>query len=958
MSRHDRVSDLFVRALDVPAEEREAWVDAECGDDPAVRDEVLDLLARDAGAALVDDPVVDTDWDRELLEEAGALDDERPESIGGYRIVGLLGEGGMGRVYLARQENPDREVALKVLRPGVASKQVVRRFEAEARLLGRLRHPGIAQIHEAGVERTARGARPYFALERIEGPPITEHVRRHALGPREALELVARVADAVHHAHQRGVIHRDLKPANVLVDAEGRPKVLDFGVARLEDDDRSTTLLTQVGQIVGTLPYMSPEQLRGDPDAVDVRCDVYALGVLAYELLAGHLPHDVVGKPITEAARTILEEPVPPLARAVKGLSGDVQVIVERALAKEKERRYPSAAAFADDVRRHLRHEPIAARGDGSLYLLRTFARRHRSLVAGAAAALLSLAVGLVWALAERARALEARDVADDERRAAVAARDASDAVTRFLAGLFSAVDANDLGREVLVTDVLGRASSRLETDVGRHPTVEWQLQHTLGAAYLALGRPKEAAPHFARAWALRADREERDPREVRSLGRDHVKALIGSGRLEEARDVCGAILAESERDLGFEHPATLELALLHGLVLSESALRNEGDRLVRRVLDVHERSDPSPLDETGVISLHRAMSDVERRAGDFDAALAHLEEAIGIATAVHGPAHTITVGLEASFAGRLVEAGRIDEGVERLDRLRALVTDRHGPAHPRTRQVVEALFDAHARRRDWAKVEELRLASLDHVVAAYGTDSADANDSRRGLAVLYLTLGRIEDGLRFAREEASSRDRIGGPDDEATLAARSLLATLLMMTRDGAAEAEEICRDALERCLGRDLLVERDLRSTLASALRRRGEDAEAARVYEEEIARIEREDGPDDRALIGLRQSLAITRFQTGEIDEGIRLMERAVEQSLARDGAEHPTTLRLEQTFGSALASVGRFSDALPHLRRAVRGLERAVGADSVHTRHARADLEQLEKILAAEAAKTGG
>jgi serine/threonine protein kinase len=196
----------------------------------------------------------------------------------------------MGAVYEALQEKPERKVALKVIKPGVASAEALRRFDQETRLLGKLHHPGIAQIYEAGTADTGQGPQPYFAMERIQGATLREHARRAPLSAREKLALVAKICDAVHHAHQKGIIHRDLKPSNILIDETGQPKVLDFGVARATDADRQATLHTTAGEIVGTLPYMSPEQVSVDPSDLDIRSDVYALGVLLYELLAGTAP--------------------------------------------------------------------------------------------------------------------------------------------------------------------------------------------------------------------------------------------------------------------------------------------------------------------------------------------------------------------------------------------------------------------------------------------------------------------------------------------------------------------------------------------------------------------------------------------------------------------------------------------------------------------------------------------
>lgn len=403
--RHDRISRVFGEAIALPAPERSAFVERMAGDDPDLAARVHALLAADAE----DDAAFDAGAGAPVAAAAmsGAAPEDvhatPPERIGRYRIVRTIGAGGMGVVYEARQDSPRRHVALKVIRGGRLSPTLLARFRIEAQVLGRLTHPGIAQIHEAGTDDTGdgigSGGIPFVAMELVDGPPIIEYARSRALGVRKRLELIAAVADAVHHAHGKGVIHRDLKPSNVLVteDDRGRaqPKVLDFGVARATDADVHTvTLRTDVGQLVGTVPYMSPEQASGDPNAIDARSDVYALGALAYELLVARLPITVEGLMIHEAVRRIREDEPARLGSVDRRLRGDVETIIARAMEKDPGRRYQSADAFAEDLRRHLADRPIVARPASTLEQLRRFSRRHRALVVGAATVLLTSVVG------------------------------------------------------------------------------------------------------------------------------------------------------------------------------------------------------------------------------------------------------------------------------------------------------------------------------------------------------------------------------------------------------------------------------------------------------------------------------------------------------------------------------------------------------------------------------------
>jgi WD40 repeat protein len=330
----------------------------------------------------------------------------------------------MGAVYEAEQDRPHRLVALKVIRPGLLSPAFLKRFAQEVEILGRLRHPGIAQIYEAGV---AEDGRPFFAMEFIRGLALDEYATRHGLNLASRVGLLARVCDAVQHAHDQGVIHRDLKPANILVEESGGPKVLDFGVARATGADLlSGDGLTRTGQMLGTPSYMSPEQVTANPATIDHRADVYSLGVVLFELLTHRLPYPLENRPLAEAARLILEHDAPRLGLINPELRGDLETIAAKALEKDPARRYQSAAGLAADLRHWLAHEPILARPPSALYHLRQFARRHKALVGGVAATVAALVLGLVGTMLfavreahQRGRAeLSAQEAIDKEREA------------------------------------------------------------------------------------------------------------------------------------------------------------------------------------------------------------------------------------------------------------------------------------------------------------------------------------------------------------------------------------------------------------------------------------------------------------------------------------------------------------------------------------------------------------
>jgi WD40 repeat protein len=417
----DRVEVLFHQAVDLPPDQRQALLDAACRGEPGLRAAVEKLLADDArlsddaGArAFLNSPLV------RIATDGPTPAPVLPPRVGRYRVLHLVGQGGMASVYEAEQDRPNRRVALKVIRTGLLSPALLKRFEQEVEILGRLGHPGIAQIYEAGI---AEDGQPFFAMEFVRGLPLDEYARSRSLTVTDRLSLVARVCDAVQHAHDQGVIHRDLKPSNILVDETGQPKVLDFGVARATDADLLTGAgLTQTGQLLGTPSYMSPEQLSSG-SAIDHRTDVYALGVILFELLAHRLPSQVANRPLAEVARLIVEEDAPRLGSINPELRGDVETIVAKALAKDRARRYASAADLAADIRRWLASEPILARPPSALYHLRQFARRHTAVVAAILGIGAALAVGTVVSVLYAIRANhETREAHFQAHRARIAA--------------------------------------------------------------------------------------------------------------------------------------------------------------------------------------------------------------------------------------------------------------------------------------------------------------------------------------------------------------------------------------------------------------------------------------------------------------------------------------------------------------------------------------------------------
>lgn len=412
---YERVKNVVLEARHLSGAARDAYLDRVCAGDEGLRLEVESLLPHGDAPGLLDQgtPPVSSGALARIVEAAAdkesagteASDYEGfvsrlPKNLGPFRIIRLIARGGMGTVYEAEQEDPKRRVALKTLRPDLLSPSLARRFQLESRILGILKHPGIAQVYEAGTVDDGGQELPYFSMELIEGQSLLEWASERELDTDGRLTLFARVCDAVEHAHLQGVIHRDLKPDNILVTNDGHPKVLDFGVARVTDADvEAVTMMTQAGQIMGTLAYMSPEQVAGDPDKLDLRSDVYALGAVLFELLSGRKPHDLARRTLPEATRIIRDEDATRLGSVDTRFRGDLETIVGTALEKDVGHRYVSAAALAEDIRRHQAQLPIGARPPSSFYQLRKFAQRHTGLVVGVSIAFVALISGLVLSL-------------------------------------------------------------------------------------------------------------------------------------------------------------------------------------------------------------------------------------------------------------------------------------------------------------------------------------------------------------------------------------------------------------------------------------------------------------------------------------------------------------------------------------------------------------------------------
>lgn len=902
-----------------------------------------------------------------------------PATIGPYRILRTLGEGGMGSVYLAEQDAPRRLVALKVIRAGLSTPEVRRRFQLESEALGRLQHPGIARIYSAGTTDAASGSQPYFAMEYVAGKPLLEYLAGLPVtgstgsDDRLRLDLFVKICDAVAHAHEQGIIHRDLKPNNILVDADGQPKIVDFGVARLTDGDISATRQTDMGQLIGTLASMSPEQALGDPAELDTRSDVYALGVILYQVLAGRMPYDIRRYAVAEAVRVIREEDPSPLSSINRNFRGDIETIVGKALEKEKARRYRSVDEMAEDLRRHLRDEPIVARRASAVYRAVKFYRRNRLLVGGTLALIIVLLAGTFASSLQAYRAIEAEKLAlrqkeravaaerraleqsqaaeqqrnlaqklqgtaETERNAALNAKLRADesaaealAVNAFLQmDLLAQADIRNQARDKLDPDMkvrtaLDRAAASLPGRFPGQPLVEASLHRTLGESYFGLSLTANARTQFEKELDLRL--REQGPRHPDTL---HCRArliqlLLDEGKYQDAYRDADDLLKLVER-------VTVPADYLR--VEAQSLLATATLRMGKfpEALQLMKPLPPKILRTRGKESREYLSIEAQLAAADegerfFGDALDVLEPLLELQIKVLGRDHPDTLHTRWRIGTDLIQFKEWDHAKPMLQQAVADYERLRGLDHPATIAAVESMQNMYRLSNHPDEALPYAREVYARRLRTVGADHPDTIKSREYIGAIYAAQHKLPEAVETLQAVRSDWDRILGPNHVNTLAATMAIA--IAYAKSGHfAEAERTYREELRQARSQKnppfVSVISAMNGTELS-LYGQGKFAEAEAMQKEIIAfrrdvRGFREDQLTDEYVV-----LADVYYQQKKFDECEKLARSAIKRALELNVTSKQFIYIGQSLLGGIAARQGRHDEAMQLLQEGYKGLD---------------------------------
>jgi serine/threonine protein kinase len=830
-----RLLTLFSAALDLAeGPDRIAYLDRACGDDRTLRAHVERLLVAHANVGQFMEREPNNNPEEQTPATiavpgptAGAIIADR------YKLLEVIGEGGMGTVWLADQSEPvRRKVALKLIKAGIDSKQVVARFEAERQALALMDHTNIAKVLDGGV--TADGY-PYFVMELVKGVPITRYCDEHQLTPRARLELFVPVCQAVQHAHQKGIIHRDLKPSNVLVapyDGRPVPKVIDFGVAKAAGQPLTEkTLFTSIGAVVGTLEYMSPEQAELNQLDVDTRSDLYSLGVLLYELLTGTTPFDrkrLKAVALLEMLRVIREEEPPkpstrlstseglPSIAANRGLEpkklsgmmrGDLDWIVMRCLEKDRARRYESANGLALDLQRYLADEPVSAGAPSRLYRLRKFVRRNKAPVLFACVLVASLLAGTAISIWQAVRATALKVVAQQERDAANIARadaatdrDRAEAVLTFfedeIVGQANPVRQAALDHvpdpNVKLRTILDRAARKMEGSFKQQPQIEGTIRKTIGETYLSLGEPAAARPHLERALVIvRQEYGENHAYTMNALGSLAMVSLM-EGEFDAAVSAMQTVLDTSAQFITLDNP--VRPTLLNNLAMAYSGKGNQARavELMLQAIDGYRRRVGE--DHVDTLTAMNNLGLIYQRQKIYDLAESWFLKAMEGGQRALGEASPMTIAAMFNLLTSYSDQGKFDKAEPFVDTLLRLGPQVFGDDHPRTLDIRNNCGEVLIETKDDARLEPVLLKLMEFGPRIRGENHYQTLVTLNEMALLHVRKGRFAEAEPLFAKNVDGMGRVKGPNDPATLTAVHSL--IFVLEKQGKhAEAEPLHR-------------------------------------------------------------------------------------------------------------------------------------------------------------------
>lgn len=694
-----------------------------------------------------------------------------PQAIGKYSIIRELGSGGMGVVYEASQQFPSRHVALKIVRSATPTALMMRRFAHEAEALALLQHPGIAQLYEAGFAETPKGKVPFLAMELAIGDPITTHAREEGLNLASRLSLFISVCEAVEHAHRRGVIHRDLKPGNIVVVPGVGPKVLDFGLARLVAPESAQSAATGQGELIGTVGYMSPEQLSGDPRAIDTRVDVFALGVVLYELLSGQPAYPIRGKSVMQALEVMRTSEPPRLGRVDPALKGDMEAIVAKAIDKDPDRRYASPIDLAADIRRSLSNQPVAARPLTTLYQFSRFTRRHKGVVAAAGAIAGVLVLGVVATTWQAVEATRERDRAQEQALRATQTRALLERMLRL------ATPQGTGGATLTVREMLDTAARELDEKQNMEPLVEADTRKVLSEVYGNLGEYAISERQRKRAIEIYERERGRDSSEVLNEIAPLSLVIAEQDRGEEAEQLARDALARAERVLGPDSDAAIDLchAIGHALEFRNpeeqtEALEWEREAYTRSVRKKGE-------DHTDTLLLAMNMSVTLEQMGRYEEAAPTLRHVYEVRLRTLGPDHPDTMVAENNILSVDSKTGRDKEALVALTALAERAARVLGPDHPSALLYLRNKLMLMAQVGEpWAEMVPGGRELLERRTRRLGPNHRDTFEAQGFLATALLISNQVDESEEMAIDLYKQLLATFGPEHNETYKGISLL--------------------------------------------------------------------------------------------------------------------------------------------------------------------------------------